>query len=474
MPTPSIGRTHAVAHALGFSQSFTMATAVRGPVAYGPHVSQPNVVIPDLVPVLYRRTDLATEIVRFDDSHSRRWIDQLNEPGSGSIVVQNDDADLASIGDGDVIRFDLHGEAAMAILVRQREQATIAGDEEHGQTTILSGPGTLAIYDEAVIYPTRGVGSSPVEEDRLFSWQSADYDDSAWGRAAELCLVVPGSGYLDPAGSQVAPPSYWEDVGTKVDIDGIKPFALSKWIWAPGSVLASAPLGTCYVRQTFYVASATSMIFYGIADNELHLYVDGQQIIDTLSWEFDPTDVKKATVYLDAGWHVCAASGTNLLGASPPANPAGIAIAAHLVDDTGTISTTPTLWSDRNWLMLAYPPEPPGMTPGEVIRIVTEEARTRGALPDVDLAFDDDVDSDGVPWPIVGDISTRVGTDCLTFLRELAQTYIDMWMSPGSWTLHAWVRDGRGTDTAITLHAPTDTNDPTSGNLAALNHRRAL
>ena len=114
------------------------------------------------------------------------------------------------------------------------------------------------------------------------------------------------------------------------------------------------------------------------------------------------------------------------------------------------------------------------MTPGEVVIHCVNEARARGCLPPITFAFDTEVDSAGNPWPEVTDISTKVGTDVLKFFRELTATYVDLWLEPATWTLHAWVKDHRGDERNVTLHAVTDPDDPYSGNLAGLTFKQAL
>jgi hypothetical protein len=111
------------------------------------------------------------------------------------------------------------------------------------------------------------------------------------------------------------------------------------------------------------------------------------------------------------------------------------------------------------------------MTPGEVLRHVIEEAQARGGLPSVELAFTDETDSDGVPWPETTDIATKVGYDLWTFFKELCATYIDLWMEPASFRLWAWNKGGRQTARDPNFRSPTDPLDPMSGNLVNLTYR---
>jgi hypothetical protein len=152
-------------------------------------------------------------------------------------------------------------------------------------------------------------------------------------------------------------------------------------------------------------------------------------------------------------------------------NPTGLALRAYRCNSAGKPLGSAEAVTSTSWKVCAYPPWAPGMTPGEVMRHVIAEAQARGALTGVTLNFDDTVDSAGAAWPSVTDISTKIGTDYLTFFREMSATYFDFWMEPASLTLWAWAKDTRGTTTSVTLAATTN---PATSNLAALAHHRVI
>lgn len=441
------------------SRTFALAGAVRGPVAYGPRITTSDVP-PPLVVRLYHATDLTAEVAVLDQSYGRRWQDQLNEAGSASVIVQNDDPALALIDDGDVLRFELEGWAAFACLIRERDQVTVAGGEEAAQATTLAGPGTLALLDTAVVYPARGVDTLPAEEDRLFSWVSVDYDDTNW---PGVSLLVQ-QGFTDG--------TYW--AGLPADW----PDPSAWWVWADvPNALEWAPGGNCYYRTRFTVPDgATRFAYYVTFDWRGEVYLDGQ-LIASGEYGIEPdVNMYSDQIEITPGEHTLAIRCEN--DQDPEAdeihNPGGILFSGYAVDQAGNWLnySLPIVHTDDSWRIVAYPPNPPGMTPGEVIRHVVQEAQGRGALLDLTFNFTDEVDAEGAPWPEVTDIATKVGTDILTFLREMSGTYIDFWIEPAGWRLWAWVRDGRGTDQNITL-APADPDDPRTGNLRALGHKKA-
>lgn len=430
--------------------------AVRGPIAYGPRVTQPGTVVPDCEVVVTSRADPSTIIVRLDQSYSRRWLDQLNEPGSGSLVLQNDDPDLALISSGDMLTFHVHGWATLSMLARQWQRTTIAPGEEVDQSTLITGPGHLAVLEEAIVYPARGWEAKPAEEDRRFDWTAPDFDDSGWGNAVESVSV----NYAQ---------SFWQ---LRPFAEGFPTYYSTMLIWDRPDSWDVRPPGHCYFRRT-YTSSGGALIF-AVMDDGGQLYFDGQLVLSC-----DEGFAKAYTLALTdvtPGEHTIAIHGENGPGSPEETfdNPAGVGVQVWPCDANGQpVGSFPDVATSAEWKMVAYPPlGPPGWTPGEVLRHVIEEGQARGALHGVTLDFDDDVDSDGVPWPNVGDISTKCGTDVLTFLRELSATYVDFTMAPRSLVLRAFNRDGRGEDTDVDYHGATDPDDPLSGNIATLAHTR--
>jgi hypothetical protein len=430
-----------------------LAPTERAPVVTGPSVSSPGAT--PVATALYRRSDLTTSVAGLADAWGRRWYDQLNEPGSASVVLQNDDPDLALVSTGDVVRFTLHGWAAFSMLVRDLNRVSIAENEEYAEVTTLSGPGLLAVLDEALVYPARGVGSRPFAEDRLFSWPSPEYNDTAWTPAAVMAI---NTAPFPPENE-----GWWESTEF--------PDPTAAWIWDPAYDFHTAPPGECYFRHTFHVDQACDAIVCATIDNGGELYLDGDLLIGDMG---DFTNVYKKPTQLSVGPHTLAMRGENPNDPTVTNNPAAIIATIYEIDSHGIIGPVITNTNMGTWLGLYYPPTKPGMTPGEVLRIVTTEAKARGTLTEVTLAFNDVVDSEGVAWPLVGDIATKIGTDVLTFVRELTATYLDVWMEPAAFRLHAYVADGRGEPRAAVLHPPTDPHDPASGNLGGLTHRRVL
>jgi hypothetical protein len=432
-----------------------------------------------------RRADMGV-VTDLPLSRERHWLDQLNEPGSGSVIVQADDPALAAVADGDVVQFLLDGTVAFAYLVRAREHVAIDPSEASGQITTLSGPGLLAVLDEAVVYPSPGLDSQPVQETRLFSWPAFDYDDSSWTTAVELADVGGTTrGATMPPGplNDTSSITYWADTNITEYQD------MSAWfIWAdvsatPGpfagvSPLEAAPGGTCYFRKRFTVPAGAVALQFGVLFDEAgQLFLDGMSLSEGDYGTEPNINTFNGSVPISPGEHELAAVVTNDFEdpGDVSHNPGALAAYAIAVDASGgTVGPFPTVHTDSTWLMLPYPATPPGVTPGKALRTVVTEGQARGALGGVTMDFTDTADSEGVAWPVVGDISTAVGNDVLAFARELAETYLDVWLDPATLVLRAWVQDGRGVTRDVELHPVTDAADPMSGNVRTLTHRRAV
>jgi hypothetical protein len=412
-----------------------------------------------------RRHAMATVIAELPLSTARRWQEQLNEPGSGELVLHHDDPATHTILAGDVIQFLIDDVVRFAFIVRNIAADTIAATPD-GQAAVYSGPGLLAALDDALVYPSRGLAAHPVEENRTFSWTAPDYNDAAWVGALQSFGAVNSEG----------PPPFWPDGPSWDEWRGRWPDNFTELVWAAPATTFLAPGGHCYWRKTFDMPTASRVRLTMVCDDRADIYLDGGLILEGKQSGGGPSDITAVDIdEIDDGVHTLAAFTENSESGSviidgEEFNPAALACSLAILDPFGQVGAT-VVHTDTSWHLLAYPATPPGMTPGEAILHVIAEAQARGCLPDFTCAFTATADADGVTWPVVGDISTKVGTDILSFLREMTETYIDVAVDPATHQLLAWQRDGRGADTPVTLQAPTDTGDPWSGNLAALTHR---
>lgn len=443
--------------------SFEVFSPGRGRVAYGPLLRDPAAVVVECEALLVR-PDMVGEldpVLTLSEAWGHAWQAQLHEPGDGTLVLDNTDPALDDIADGDFIQFRLHGQAVFTAQVADNDRASIAEGEEHDQVTTLKGPGHINVLSGAEVYPSRGPGALPPEDDRTFNWSSVPYNDGAWGFAQQLVTVAAaqtGAWPFQPFG------------------EGFPPEAAAYMIWASVGSSTTAPGGDCYFRRTLTIgADSPRIIMYVLIDNYGEVYFDGQRILSVAPTS-GFTQVTTVGLEVSPGEHLVAVHAVNFEGdgeVGQPNPPGGLGLAVYAAGPGGApASGTPMLVSNSTWKIAPYPPGPPGMTAGAVMRVCLEEAQARGALPGVTLGFTDDVDSEGVPWAEEANIATKVGTDVLTFFREMADTYTDIEMEPARLRLRGYVHGGLGVAASAELHPPTDPDDPSSGNLANLTHRR--
>ncbi len=441
--------------------NITLAPANSGAVAYGPDVALASDPAPSPFSALvFRHPDYRTPVGTLTGRKQWSWQDQIDQVGTATMLIPLDHADIGLVEPDDLIRHYLNGRAAFASIASDFMRVTESQTGGPGQTEEIGGPGHLGLLAEAVVLPARGFDSSPTEETRPFNWASVDFEDAGWRWATLL-------------GEQQTPSNYWTDLPTETWPD---PHA--QWIWAHTGTQEYAAEGWCYFRATTDAIDATWAMVYLTADDRANLYIDGQLIVSTDNGNATPTDIRTAMVYLTAGGHTIGVAGYN--AAPDPAltpgthNPGGVLYTILPAAADGTItSDTPIINSNAANKVSEYPPGPPGMTIGEVLTHVLDEAQAYGLLDGWEWSFDEQVDSNGTPWAVTADIATDVGRDLRTFiLDELCQTYCDVRAQPGGLVLDAYNFGTMDNTPGVTYRSPTDVTDPTSGNLTALTHQR--
>lgn len=462
----------------GPDRSYALAGALVEAQVGGPLVAREGYTPPRLRASLHRRPNIGPEVATLTGATNRQWEDELNEVGSAQMTIPNEDPQSTLVGPGDVVRFEDDGFAVFAWIVREINRTQIARGEEHDQVTTFSGVGLLGILQEAVVYPSNGLEMQPIEDKRRWTFASNDYDDTWWNPA----MIYPVTDGYQP-GANETPVGYPPNSGMYAGITDW-PLRGCPRITAPGTTYWVAPGGWSYMRRLLYFAPddpTRQLIVYWAADDVAQVYFDGQQVGEATVWENSNADLQRFEVEITPGWHVIAAAVQNSEDGAMWSelfnefiNPWSFMCAGYAMDPiTGDVEGGPIFVSDTTWKMVAYPPHPPGWTPGAVIRRCLLEAQySRGGLVGVTTSFTDEVDSQGTAWPETGAIATDVGTDYFTFFRELCETYVDLWMDAGTFTLNAVVKDTRGTTAGAALLPVSDPTDPWSGNLAGLTFKK--
>lgn len=390
----------------------------------------------------------------------RNWIDQANEPGTGQLLLQNNDQLLNVIGDDTIVACYLDDLWCFDWIIQHRKRIRIAPTEEEGQTALITGKGRASILERAVVYPEGGAGRPQTPDSRPFDWSSIDYNDTGWAFAAiiQQALATTGPWPFHPEGY---------------------PDPLAGWIWPGGYIPASTPTGAAYFRKVVTLpepgdSPTKRYSIYATGDNAIRVLIDGEEVIG------DHTDVMWATmrqtfVDLAGGAHTIAIEGYNDWG------PAGVLMSLYEVTNGGADLGAVYARTDASWKCLGYPTVTPGMTPGEVMRVLLSEAQARGVftssgvgLTTVTTDFTDTLDSEGLPWAGGASIAVPVGTDYLSVLRQLSEVEVD-WefsRSPGTGAPVLRLFAGPGADNPTILKAGADRGPglPPDGNLLGLEH----
>lgn len=465
------------------------------------------------------------------DSIARQFQDQLNDAGSGSITLINGDEALSDIKLGDLVQFLFYGQVVFTMVIEQIEEHIIDPEEESGEVTNLSGRGINTILEWGLVYPARGPYTLPIEQDRLFNWTSPQYDDRGWLPPKVLArdanpywadsfqdifgfpiwadrpdcdglFAPPGTVYFRrtfevPLGINQLHLAYVADNIVNLYLDG-QPIGgvESGPPFHPATVDIDVSAGTHYLAAECVnvpLGDATSTLPAGVATHTVvggdtlwgiavQFYGDGRQwrlIYDTNQAEIESVAVAHGRWNpKDPGHWIFPGETFNIPGVAADAtgdrfNPGGLICDVWGVDKQSVgLPSTPILTTDTQWVQVGYLPYPPGMTVGEIIIMLLREWFDRGQdfVPVITPRFTKYVDSNGTPWPLTSDISTKTGTDIFTFLKELSDTYIDFFLSPGTLELFVFAKDTRGRDSGVVLVA-ADVDDPNTGNLTSLSKK---
>lgn len=423
----------------------------------------PARVVPDIEARLVSLDDMVNGIDLLD-SFGRKWQDVLSEPGTGEISFAEDDDVVVNgflTGTRAVIIFSYKGLDAWSMLIEPRDTVYSDPSEEIAEGVTVSGRGTLAVFEQMTVYPTRGPGSKPTEKNRRFDWTSPAFDDSSWGTPKVIQSMV-----LGQFGQWGQGTAFW---------DNDFPEPLAAIIGPTEGTFDDAPAGDWLYRCDFEITTSDTYLLYVGVDNLGEVFIDGQEIskpgYSTLQgWVSIPGQIIEFT----AGTHQIEAHVYNAPILS--SNPTGLAWSIHRIDADGEPIYPSVARSDSQGKLLAYYSEVPAMTFGEVIELLIAEndARDVHVASLLGLTFDAETDSAGEPWPTGVTISTIVGTDMLTFLREQAAVNADVHMRPSEVTLEAFVYGTAGIERDALLTRPTDPADNGSGNLRLFHEKATL
>jgi len=370
----------------------------------------------------------ATVLATLDRARRERWQKVLSEHGTGSCVLQNDDADLADATYGRLLRWEVDGRATFLSIIEGRDQVLISQQEDVDEATEVGGRGVLAQWDDGVVYPEAGATGRPFSDQRVLNWTSADFDDSGW-RPVKLGQRIGDVHQVDPNIAKGFP-----------DAD-----AHVLWAWGSGETgspgAGGIEPGIALLRKTVTVGTAGWYRFFVSADDGATVIIDGVQLYAEARLWFH-LETQSVDVYLSAGSHQLAMRVENLDNGNLAGNSAWGLMSAVAITEDGELGAV-LVRTDSTWKGVAYPPKPPGFTIGRAIRVLLEEAQARGALLGWTLGFTDTADSAGQAWVEEPELAFQCGMDLYSVLQELAEAYVELDVAPAQLVLYAY-SDGYG------------------------------
>lgn len=361
--------------------------------------------------------DLSTED---DGPLDAKAQDRTNEDGSVSVTVRSGHEHASFLAPYNVLRFvSTDDTPRMAGFVSDLTDQEVDRDEYAGQVVDASADGLLALLEEAVTVPWVGVSRRPFSSDRVFNCASPPLDRSAWTAVFEQSRT-----YAVTQGLEY--PIGWA---------GEDP----KWIWSAADS-ETQPVGFSVFHDQFTLADATDCIPLISADNDFELWLDGALLYRSPVKQPGYTwwDTYKAPIRIPAGDHDVVIIAENWSTAGT-ANPAAVIYGLWSTDGEQLVDLLH--YTDTTWTCVHDADPLPGFYPGVIAGILWFEAVGRTALggPSTGwtLGFSATEDSNGNAWPEeIPEFVCKVGDSLRSVLRQLSETWVDVWADTEGLVLH--------------------------------------
>jgi hypothetical protein len=398
---------------------------------------------------IYALADMTTVLATLTSPMGEQWSDVMNDVGSGQFQLQADDPQLSDCALGNVAQFNVDGSPAFSFVIDRRVRASISkpGEEDEGHTVILSGEGIGQILNRWRVTPDLGFEKNPWARTRTFSFASPEFTpDGSW---IVPTVIVPQQ-YATSAHYTGLPDGFW--------------CPAEPWIGPSSGDDDAAPFGYWYAIYYFTLPDDFIVTFGMAVDDRANVFIDGF-LLTNIDPNVDPSSGYRsttvATVRLSSGFHTFAVKVINDLGDVDPGfgegstvagNPTGFILTAWQTDAAGQLIQRLFGTADyADWLILEYPDTAPGMTIGDVVQTLIEEANTDSILTELaSWDFGPITDSAGNDWDQLESVTVNDGDSLLDSVRAFAGAYCDWSMAADSVNMHMWRFGERGSSAGVT------------------------
>lgn len=381
------------------------------------------------------------------------WQDQLNSTGTGSFCLLNDDSQISVPTLGSLVSVDVDAVAgALYFVVETIKKVDVDANEGAGAYTTFSGRGSVCELEHVGVYPALGlvtstagqtsgyrVARSPFSDDRLFGWPD------------------PVRGGLLNNSPSTSSNNVTRCTGTDRPVG-----------WPDGDAYYQGAVGgssTCYLVAEVLAADSTKdhWIVWASFHDEGELYLNGVLILQVTGSQVDPTKTWRVSVQVTPGQNQILSAKVHKTGSTN-------AIFACTVHEVGSASNflIRTLYPSQNWGIFADPSPEPGISAGELIFQILDEAATSPrslALPGTwSLNFTNTHDSNGDAWPLIPIFPAKIGESLLDVLHRLSDSWIEfavlsgsggrqlsVWNAPGVAIPGGGTATGRGSASGVTV-----------------------
>lgn len=364
---------------------------------------------------LLARADLSVKAT-LTEAWGKQWQEVLNDTGTGKVTLANNDPNLALVEYGDYLRFSLDGVHRFISIIEKQEITLVDPGEDVAKATTLSGRGSLAVFENAIVGTALSIDQLPINDTRVMNWSDIHGTDLAGFRSGAGCMYDMGT--VTAAGVPTNIPNP----------DTVHWFAPR----APDG-MGDHPNGDWYFLWVVCVPDDEAYRLYVAADDYMDVWLDNVPIVKRDQPSF--TEAEKIELRLRSDCHFLSAHVQNVFG-----GPTRFLFALYSLHPDGTEDTL-YAWSQSDFteaMVWDYPSETPADFPGSLIIEQILQAQDEGWDDPIAYDFADFVDSAGATWPQRAILSIQTGTDLLTMLKQLSETYFDMRMDPTTLTLHLY------------------------------------